>query len=181
MCRPDVQSSYRVSYTNRARPDHDEFFARIYFVSFSVPSSSAECEREELGYRHLGPSEAGEDMVLPGEVRSTSTGMITLPAKNYSLRTDTGDCRSFPWNATRPRKAVVAGSRATGRLYGPSRYPRSTTLLDWRSPLSRSFSAQTVNVTSPFPSEKTCSFCAASMLVDNSQTVNLLASGRTFT
>lgn len=66
MCRPVVQSSYRVSCTNRARPDHDEFFARFYFVSFSSPSSSAVCEHEQFKYRHLGSSEAGEDMALPG-------------------------------------------------------------------------------------------------------------------
>lgn len=102
-----------------------------------------------------------EDMVLPGEVRSTSTGMITLPANDHSLRPDTGGCRSFPWNATRPRKAAVVGSRATSRLDGPSLYPRSTTLLHRRSPLSRSFPALTVNVTSPFPSEETRSSCAA--------------------
>lgn len=177
MCRPVVQSSYRVSYTNRARPDHDEFFARFYFVSFSFPPRSAVCQREQFEYRHLGSSDSGEDTwCCRGKVRSTSTDMITLPAKNHSLRTDIGDCRSFPWNATRPRKAVVVGSRATSRIYGPSRYPRSTTLLDSRSPLSRGFSAQAVNVTCPFPPEKTRSFCSDSMLFGTSQTETSLAS-----
>lgn len=95
MCRPAVQSSYGVSYTKRARQDHGEFFAG-YASCYALSCLALQCvSARNLDTDVLGPSEACEHMMLPGEVRLTSTDIIILPAKNHSLRTDTGGLPKF--------------------------------------------------------------------------------------
>lgn len=80
MCRPAVQSSYEVSYTNRARHDNGGRFARLCFVPCSFLPRFTECEPEQFGHRRARSSEAGEGTVLPGEARSTTTDIITYIA-----------------------------------------------------------------------------------------------------